>query len=582
MPNNTFQKWLTDPYFDKATQAELRAIADEPKEVEDRFYRHLEFGTGGLRGLLGAGTNRMNTYVIRQVTQGLAAYITSCGEAAVKRGVAIAHDSRHFSREFALESALILAKNGIKAYVFDSLRPTPELSFAVRELGTTAGIMVTASHNPAAYNGYKVYWDDGGQITLERANAILACIESITDITTVHPISMDAAVERGLYQAIGEVVDAKYLAKIKGLVINPAVIKTMGDTCKIVYSPLHGTGNIPVRRALAELGFKRVTVVAEQEMPDPAFSTVKSPNPEDPAAFALALKLAVAENADVAIATDPDGDRIGVAVKAAAGEYKLLTGNQTGVLITYYILSQLAANGKLPANGAIIKTIVTTDMVLPIAQDYGITVEQTLTGFKFIGEKIHTFEQTGAHTFLFGFEESYGYLAGTFVRDKDAVCAAVLIAEATAYYLAHGKTLNAVLDELMAKYGYYQETLHTITLEGKTGQAETAYLMQNIRQQAVSEFAGFQVGSIEDYLAGTGRNLADGTRYTLTLPPADVVKFNLADGGYVVFRPSGTEPKAKIYVSLREPSLEQAVASVERVKQSALSLTRQILSSFST
>lgn len=578
--HDKFQKWLTDPYFDEHTRQELQTIGDKPQEIEDRFYRDLEFGTGGLRGIIGAGTNRMNKYVVRQATQGLATYICRFGEAAKQRGVAIAYDSRHFSREFAQESALILAQNGIKAYIFDALRPTPELSFAVRELGAIAGIMVTASHNPAQYNGYKVYWEDGGQIPPERAAEILACIEAIEDITTVQPLYLSEATSRGLYQEIGEEIDAKYLDKIKGLALNPALLPSIAPECRILYSPLHGTGNKLVRRALSELGFSNVAVVPEQELPDPDFSTVKSPNPEDHAAFNLALSQAKIFNPDVIIATDPDADRIGVVVKDNGGEYRFLSGNQTGVLLTYYILSQLQANNKLPQNGVVVKTIVTTDMTLAIARDFGIDVDQTLTGFKFIGEKIHEYEQSGSKTFLFGFEESYGYLAGTFVRDKDAVCAAVLIAEAAAYFKSKGQTLYAVMEELWQKYGCFREDLHTIVLEGKTGKEETDYLMQQIRKVKVSEFAGFMVSRIEDYLSGIGQDLINGTTYTLTLPKSDVVKFHLADGGYVVLRPSGTEPKAKIYISLSGSSAADSETALAAVKQEVLGIASKILSGF--
>lgn len=578
--NPKFQLWLTDPYFDKSTQAELQDLVGDEEEIEDRFYRNLEFGTGGLRGVIAAGTNRMNKYVIRQATHGLAVYIESFGESAKERGVVIAYDSRHFSQEFADEAALVLAQNGITAYVFESLRPTPELSFAVRELGTIAGIVVTASHNPPQYNGYKVYWEDGGQVPPERAGAILNRIEEVDDIRKIFPMEPAEAKSKGLYRELGEELDQKYLARIKSLVINPQIIKAMGDQCKILFTPLHGTGNMPVRRALAELGFNQVIVVPEQELPDPDFSTVKSPNPEEAAAFTLALKLAETEKPDVIMATDPDADRIGVVVKDDSGEYRLLTGNQTGVLLTYYILSQLQAHRKLPENGVVVKTIVTTDMTLEVAKDFGIEVEQTLTGFKFIGEKIKEYEEKGDKTFLFGFEESYGYLAGTFVRDKDAVCTAVLIAEAAAYYKSVGKTLYAVLTELWAKYGFYQEALHTITLQGKSGQEQTAYLLAQIRRQGIREVAGFKISHMEDYLEGTGTDLDTGKQYQLTLPKSDVVLFRLAKGGYVVFRPSGTEPKAKVYVSLTGSDLENAQKTMESVKTEIRHLVDTILKSF--
>ncbi len=529
---------------------------------------------------MGAGTNRMNRYVIRQVTQGLAAYISGFGQDAKLRGVVIAHDPRRFSREFALEAALVLANNGIKAFVFEDLRPTPELSFAVRELGAIAGIMVTASHNPPQYNGYKVYWEDGGQVPPERAQEIFKQIAAIEDITLIVPMEMDKAVQQGLYQEVGEDIDCKYLDRIKGLAINPQVIKAMANDCKIVYSPLHGTGNKPVRRVLAELGFNRVVVVPEQELPDPDFSTVNTPNPEDPRAFALALNLAKQENADVILATDPDADRIGVAAKDDNGGYRLLTGNQTGVLLTYYILAQLQANQQLPANGVVVKTIVTTDLTCAIAASFGIKVEQTLTGFKFIGEKIHYYEEQGSNTYLFGFEESYGYLAGTFVRDKDAVGAAALIAEATAFYKSQGKTLYGVLQELWEKYGYYQEALLTITLEGVTGSAEIEYLMQEVRRLQPRDFAGHRVIKQEDYLSGQGLDLISRENYTLNLPKSDVLRFLLAEGGYVAFRPSGTEPKAKIYISLVESTLQKSLSAIEQAKQELTLLVNKVLKNF--
>jgi phosphoglucomutase len=575
-----FNTWLTDPYFDEATHQELEQIKNNPQEIEERFYRLLEFGTGGLRGIIGAGTNRMNKYIIRQATQGLANYITAHGQDAKDHGVVIAHDPRHFSREFSIEAALILAQNGIKAFVFDDLRPTPELSFAVRELGAIAGIMVTASHNPPKYNGYKVYWEDGGQISLNRAEGILACIKQIEDITSLKPMDFAEASAKGLYNEVGEELDQKYLERIKNLSINPDVIKEMGESCKILYSPLHGTGNVLVRRALAELGFNQVTVVPEQEMPDPNFSTVKSPNPEEPEAFTLALQMAETLKPDVILATDPDSDRIGVVVKTDSGNYRLLTGNQTGVLLTHYILSQLKESNKLPQNGVVIKTIVTTDMALAVANEFSVEIEQTLTGFKFIGEKIHEFEQKGDKTFLFGFEESYGYLAGTFVRDKDAVCTAVLVSEAVAYYKKQGRTLYGVLEELWAKYGYYREALYTITLEGRTGTEQTQFLMQKIRQLNISEFSDVKVSQIEDYQGGMGLNVVDNTHYPLTLPKSDVVKFNLASGGFIVFRPSGTEPKAKVYISLTSSSLQKSSALLDSIKNYLSTLVQELLSGF--
>ncbi|MCX7711879.1 MAG: phospho-sugar mutase [Clostridia bacterium] len=578
MDSNTIYKfWLENEYFDKETKEELNKIKDDPKEIEERFYRDLEFGTGGLRGIIGAGTNRMNIYTVRKASQGLANYISSQGEDAKKRGIVIAYDSRFKSPEFALESAKIFAGNGIKAYLFDELRPTPELSFAVRELGAAAGIVITASHNPKEYNGYKVYGDDGGQMSLEGSNAVLAEINKISDITKVNLLEKEEAIAKGLLQMIGKDIDDSYISKLKTLSINPDLVKKLGETFKIVYTPIHGTGNKPVRRILDEIGFKNVLVVKEQEKPDSAFSTVKSPNPEEKSAFAIAIELAKKEDVDLIIGTDPDCDRVGVVVRNAGGEYVVLTGNQTGCLLTEYVLSQKKAKGELPANGFVVKTIVTTELSRAIADHYDIELVEVLTGFKFIGEKIMQMDEQGDKKYLFGFEESYGYLAGTFARDKDGVVASMLIAEMAAYYKSRGMSLYEGLQEIFKKYGYSLEGINSFTLEGKAGIERIKYTMNELRERKPSSFSGAEVAAIRDYQVSARYDLAKGTKDILTLPESDVLYYEMKDGSWFCIRPSGTEPKIKIYYGVSDATLEASEKKLETLKENVLSVVKPLL-----
>jgi len=560
-----YRQWLTDPYF-APVHAELAAIAGNQDEIEDRFYRYLQFGTGGLRGVIAAGTNRMNRYVVRHATQGLADYIRTFGPEAMARGVVIAHDSRHGSREFALEAALVLAANGIPAYLWDSLRPTPMLSFAVRELKTIAGIVITASHNPPQYNGYKVYWEDGGQIPPQRAAAIQAAIAAITDLTKIHPMEEGEARAKGLLREVPAAVDRAYYDRVIALATTPREARA---NCRILYTPLHGTGRIPVRTVLSEAGYP-VTIVPEQEMPDPNFSTVAYPNPEEPEVFAIALKRAEQEQPDLIMATDPDADRLGVMVRDRDGSYKLLTGNQVGAILVDYLLSSRAAAGTLPKNAAVIKTIATSNMVEPLCRQYGVALLNTHTGFKFIGDKIREFEETGSHTFILGFEESYGYLGATFVRDKDGVMAALLVAEAAAYHKAQGRTLLDALERIWQRCGYFVEDLHNVTLPGQEGQARIAALMGSLRQDPPTAFGGIPVAYTDDYGTGLGREHVTGRTYELALQKADVLHYRFADGGFVMVRPSGTEPKLKLYFSVTGPSLEEAEQRLKAVKQDLL------------
>lgn len=541
-----YEFWSQHPYFDPETRAELAANAGEEREIEDRFYKYLEFGTGGLRGVLGAGTNRMNRYTVRQATQGLAEYIAGFGAAARERGVVIAHDSRRFSPEFALEAALVLAAAGITAYLWESLRPTPMLSFAVRELGATAGIVITASHNPPQYNGYKVYWENGGQVTPDQAGEIQRRILGARDLTRIQPMAEAEAREKGLLRPVPAAVDQAYYRRLMSLVITRPEERR---NCRILYTPLHGSGHIPVRTILAEAGYP-VAVVAEQAEPDGDFPTVSYPNPEEAEVFTLALRQAATERPDVILATDPDADRLGVLALDRSGEYRLLTGNQIGAILTDYILSSRAAAGTLPANGAVIKTIATSNLIAPLCREHGVTLMNTHTGFKFIGDKIREFEETGSHTFLLGFEESYGYLAATFVRDKDAVMAALLVAEATAYHKARGRTLYDALESIWTRCGHFREALHNVTLPGKEGQEQIAALMAGLRREPPTQFGGIPVAYTDDYSSGVGVDHATGQTYPLTLGRANVLHYRFVDGGFVMVRPSGTEPKLKIYFSV--------------------------------
>ncbi len=561
-----YRFWREDSYFDQKTKDELAAIEGNEKEIEDRFYKELEFGTGGLRGVIGAGTNRMNIYTVRKATQGLANYIIKQG--GEKKGVAIAYDSRYMSPEFADEAALCLAANGIKAYVFDELRPTPELSFALRTLGCISGIVVTASHNPPEYNGYKVYWEDGAQVTSPKDKEIIAEVKAVTDYHTVKTMPKEEAVKAGLYQVIGSEIDDAYMVELKKQIIHPEVIQEMADDIRIVYTPFHGTGNKPVRRVLSELGFKHVYVVPEQELPDPAFTTLDYPNPEDPKAFTLALKLAKEKNADIVMATDPDADRLGIyALDTKTGEYVPFTGNMSGMLIAEYILRERTATGTMPANPAMVKTIVTTNMADPIAVDYNVKLIEVLTGFKYIGEQIKLFEQTGSNNYVFGLEESYGCLAGTHARDKDAVVAVMCLCEVAAWCKKHGKTLWDQMVELYEKYGYYKESLYTITLKGIDGSRQIAEMMDKLRKNPPTHFGELQVTRIRDYASGVMKELATGKESPTGLPESNVLYFDLTNDSWCCARPSGTEPKIKFYMGVKGTSLADAQEKNEKLTE---------------
>ena len=552
-----YEQWLSNPYFDEKTKAELLAIKDDDNEIKERFYTDLEFGTAGLRGVIGAGTNRMNIYVVRKTTQGLANYIKKQG--GQSKGVAIAFDSRRMSPEFADEAARTLAANGIKAYIFESLRPTPELSFAVRELGCIAGINITASHNPPEYNGYKVYWEDGAQITPPHDTGIMDEVKAVTDYNTVLTMDREKAVAEGNYIVIGQDIDDKYIAELKKQVKHEDCIKAVGDQIKIVYTPLHGTGNIPARRILKEIGFKNVYVVPEQEKPDGEFPTVSYPNPESAEAFVLGLNMAKELDADLVLATDPDADRLGVYVKDQAGEYHCLTGNMSGCLLGEYTISQIKArDGKLPEDGALIKTIVTTNMADAIAKYYGIELIECLTGFKYIGQQILKFEQTGKGTYLFGFEESYGCLIGTHARDKDAIVATMALCDATAYYKTQGKTLWDAMIDMYEKYGYYKDDVKSVGLSGIEGLAKIQAIMTELRENPPKEIGGYHVLSFRDYKKDEITDLTTGEKKPTGLPNSNVLYFDMNDDAWLCVRPSGTEPKIKFYFGIKGTSLEDA------------------------
>ena len=552
-----YEQWLANPYFDEATKEELKGISEDENEIKERFYMDLEFGTAGLRGIIGAGTNRMNIYVVRRATQGLANYIAKVDKKA--QGVAIAYDSRHMSPEFAEEAALCLAANGIKAYIFESLRPTPELSFAVRHLGCVAGINVTASHNPPEYNGYKVYWEDGAQITPPHDSGIMGEVKSISDWNTVKTMDKAEAEKAGLFQVIGKEVDDAYMAELKKQVIHMDAIEKEGKNLKIVYTPLHGTGNIPARRILKELGFENVYVVKEQELPDGDFPTVSYPNPEAAEAFELGLKLAKEVDADLVLATDPDADRLGVRVKDKNGEYHDLTGNMSGCLLANYELSQRkAVNGSLPEDGALIKTIVTTNLADAIAKGYGVNLIEVLTGFKFIGQQILGFENSGKGSYLFGFEESYGCLIGTYARDKDAIVATMALCEAAAYYKTQGKTLWDAMIEMYEQFGYYKDAIQSVTMKGIEGLQKIQEIMNSLRQNPPTEFAGLKVTAVRDYKADTITDVATGAVKPTGLPNSNVLYYELTDDAWVCVRPSGTEPKVKFYYGVKGTSLADA------------------------
>lgn len=561
-----FNFWLNDAYFDEDTKNELLAIRNDEKEIEDRFYKELEFGTGGLRGVIGAGTNRMNIYTVRKATQGLANYILKQG--GKDRGVAIAYDSRRKSPEFADEAALCLAANGIKAYVFDALRPTPELSFALRKLGCISGIVITASHNPPEYNGYKAYWEDGAQVTAPKDKEIITEVKNVTDYHEVKTMSKEDAMKAGLYQVIGAEIDDAYMAELKKQIIHPEIIKEMADDIKIVYSPFNGTGNVPVRRILSELGFKNVYVVPEQEMPDPNFTTLEYPNPEDPKAFTLALKLAKEKNADIVLATDPDADRLGIyALDTKSGEYIPFTGNMSGMLIAEYILRERTAEGIMPENPALVTTIVTTNMAKAISDDYNVKCIEVLTGFKYIGEQIKWFEQSGSNNYVFGLEESYGCLAGTHARDKDAVVAVMCLCEMAAWCKKNGKTVWDQMLELYEKYGYFKETQYAITLKGIEGSKQIAAIMDKLRSNPPKNFGELQVVEVRDYDNNKIVNMETGAERETGLPKSNVLYFDLTNDSWCCARPSGTEPKLKFYMGVKGTSLADAEDKVEKLTE---------------
>ncbi|AJS60392.1 phospho-sugar mutase [Paenibacillus sp. IHBB 10380] len=555
------QEWLQDKHIDEATKQELRDLENEPNELEDRFYKDLEFGTGGLRGIIGAGSNRINRYTVGKATQGFAQYILAKhGESEGKPSVVIAHDSRHYSPEFALEAALVLAGNGIVAKLFPSLRTTPQLSFSVRHLGATGGIVVTASHNPPEYNGYKVYNDQGGQLIPHEAEQVIKYIQEVEAFAAVKRLDQATAEAEGLLVWLGEADDEAFVHTVAQTSVNAELIRsTLGQDFTIVYTPLHGTGNLPVRRVLESVGFTNVHVVPEQEQPDAEFSTVKSPNPEEREAFTLAIELGQRIDADILIGTDPDCDRMGAVVKNKLGEYEVLSGNQSGAIMIHYLLSQLKEAGQLPDNGLVIKTIVTSEMGATIAKYYGAEVINTLTGFKYIGEKMTQYEQSGEYTYLFGYEESYGYLAGNYARDKDAVLASLLIAEAGAYYKAQGKTLYDVLQELYEQFGYFQESLESRTLMGKDGVAQIQAKMTDWRSNPPQEIVGVRMQQVLDYSLGLEGLLKE-----------NVLKFMLEDGSWFCLRPSGTEPKIKVYFAVRGESIMDA-------QQRITSLAREVM-----
>lgn len=571
---DTYNDWLQNPYFDEATKEELRAIADDEKEIEDRFYRQLEFGTGGLRGVIGAGTNRMNIYTVRQATQGLANYIIS--QNGQEKGVAIAYDSRIMSPEFATEAALCLNANGIKTYRFTSLRPTPELSFAVRKLGCIAGIVVTASHNPREYNGYKVYWEDGAQITPPHDKNILAEVAKVTSFDLVKTMEKADAVAAGLYQEIDTEIDEAYMEELKQQSIHPEVISEMAKDFTIVYTPLHGTGNVPVRRVLKELGFEKVYVVPEQEKPDGTFPTVAYPNPESPKAFEPALALAKKVDADIVLATDPDADRLGVYCKdTKSGNYVSFTGNMSGMLIAEYILKERTATGTMPENPALVETIVTTDMAKVIAQAYGVHLIEVLTGFKYIGEQIRLFEENHTYNYVFGLEESYGCLAGTYARDKDACVAVMMLCEVASWYKKQGKTLWDAMLTMYEKYGYFKEGLETITLKGMDGAQQIQQMMAEAREHLPQQIGDAKVLAVRDYKTDVRYDMTDGSKSATGLPTSNVLYYELEDHSWCCVRPSGTEPKIKFYFGVKGTSLSDVEAKLDSLQKAMMALFEQ-------
>ena len=569
-----YEEWCENPFFDKETKEELIKIKNNEEEIKDRFYKDLEFGTAGLRGIIGAGTNRMNKYTVTKATQGLANFIKK--EKKENQGVAIGFDSRHMSKEFSDMAALCLNANGIKTYVFDSLRPAPEISFAVRELGCVAGIVITASHNPPEYNGYKVYWEDGAQITAPKDKLIIEEVKKVMDYSEAKSMKKEEAVKEGLYFNIGKDVDDRYIEEIKKLVLNPDIIREKGKELKIVYTPLHGTGNVPVNRILKELGFKNVYVVPEQEQPDGNFPTVEYPNPEDSKAFKLALNLAKEKNADIVLATDPDADRLGVYAKdKKSGEYIPFTGNMSGMLIAEYILSQRKEKGILPKNAALIKTIVSTNMADAITEEYDIKLIEVLTGFKYIGEQIKLFEKNKNYEYVFGFEESYGCLAGTHARDKDAVVAVMLLCEAAAYYMSKNMTLWDEMIEMYEKYGYYKEGLISITMSGAEGAEKIKQLLNDIRNNPPKELGKYKVTAFSDYNSSIKNDFISGKQKEIELPKSNVLYFDLEENSWCCVRPSGTEPKVKFYMGVKGSSIEDAQNKLDELTEAMRKIANQ-------
>lgn len=562
-----FSRWLSYAQLDAELKEQLENMKQDEKKIEDSFYKNLEFGTGGMRGELGAGTNRLNVYTVRKATKGLASFIEKSGEEAKKRGVVVAYDSRHKSPEFAMEVAATLGARGITTYVFESLRPTPVLSFAVRHLHTVSGIVLTASHNPPEYNGYKVYGEDGGQLPPKEADELISYVNAVEDELTVEVADVEQLKADGLLHIIGQEVDNAYAAELNNVIINKEMVQKVGKDLKIVFTPLHGTSNISVRRGLKEVGFTDVTVVKEQELPDPNFSTVKSPNPEEHAAFEYAIRDGEKVGADVLIATDPDADRLGVAVRNHNGEFQVLTGNQTGALMLDYLLSQKKENGTLPENGVVLKTIVTSEIGRTIAKAYGLDTVDTLTGFKFIGEKIRQYEESGQYEFQFGYEESYGYLIRPFCRDKDAVQSVLFACEVAAYYKSQGKTLYDGLLEVFEKYGFFREDLVSLTLKGKDGAEKIQEMMATFRENPPKEVAGLTVVAVEDYKASILTSLQDGHKEEIHLPKSNVLKYQLEDGSWFCLRPSGTEPKIKFYFGVKDSSLQNSEQKLLTIKE---------------
>lgn len=571
MYKEKYNEWINSDIINEEIKDELKNIKDE-KEIEDRFYKDLDFGTGGLRGIIGAGSNRMNIYTVSKATQGFANYLNESFE---NPSVAVAYDSRNMSKEFATAAALTLCANGVKVFLYESLRPTPVLSFAVRHLNCKGGIVVTASHNPKQYNGYKVYDEFGGQVTDEKANKIISLVNEVKDFSMIKNMSEEEALNKGLLVYIGEDVDKAYIDEVKNLTIRKELVKEKAKDLKIIYTPIHGSGNIPVRRVLSELGYSNVKVVKEQEEPNGNFPTAPYPNPEMPQVFELALEMAKQESPDIIFGTDPDCDRIGVVVKESNGEFKVLTGNQTGLLLTHYVLSALKETNSLPENGVVIKTIVTTEGARKIAEDFGIELMDVLTGFKYIGEKIREFRESGDKKYLFGFEESYGYLAGEFVRDKDAVIASMLIAEMTLYYKEQGMSLYEALIKLYEKYGFYKETLISIELEGKEGQEKIASCIDALRNSPIESVEGLKISTKLDYKLSLEES--NGVKSEIKLPKSNVLKYILEDGSSFVVRPSGTEPKMKIYLAVKGSSLENAESEIERFKSKVMEIINEKL-----